>query len=119
MKKRYFVNFTNHPVGEWDERQRKEAEKYGEIVDFPFPMVDASEGEDYIEKLAQESVEKIEAYQPCVVLCQGEFTLCYKMVCYLREKGIKVMAACSKRMVTSHGNRKEVIFLFERFREYR
>ena len=32
-----FVNFSNHPSSLWSENQRKEAEKYGEIVDLKFP----------------------------------------------------------------------------------
>lgn len=35
-----FVNFTNHPSEYWEEKQLKEALKYGKIYDLPFPAID-------------------------------------------------------------------------------
>lgn len=118
IMKNIFVNFTNHPSSLWAEEQRKEALQYGEIIDLSYPMVDAAGDEEYIEDLTMEYVEKIMQYDPCAVLCQGEFNLCYRVVSELKEKGITVMAACSKRMVKEFENKKEVIFNFERFRNY-
>lgn len=118
IMKRYFVNFTNHPMKMWDEKQKHEAEQYGEIIDLRFPNVEAEGDEEYIEQLAGECVEKILEYQPCAVLCQGEFSLSYQVILRLKEKGIRVMAACSKRMVRELENKKEVTFVFERFRFY-
>ena len=91
---------------------------YGEIVDIPFPAVSASGDENYIQNMAEECVGEIMLHHPAVVLCQGEFNLCYQVVSLLKENGIKVMAACSQRMVTAYGNKKEVLFCFERFRYY-
>lgn len=113
-----FVNFTNHPSRLWDERQREAAERYGTITDIPFPDVDASGDEAYIARLAEEYLGKILALHPAAVLCQGEFTLAYQVITRLKEKGITVLAACSTRNVKTEGNRKEAIFVFERFREY-
>ena len=116
--KQVFVNFTNHPMKFWDENQKKEAEKYGEIIDIPFPNVEPDRDEVYIEELAEQYVKKILNVQPSAVLCQGEFSLCYQMIRKLRERGIKVLAASSKRTVEVTGNKKEVTFQFERFRFY-
>lgn len=41
------VSFTNHPSFQWGERQLREAEKYGDIVDIPFPAVDLEGDEAY------------------------------------------------------------------------
>ena len=100
------VNFTNHPSSQWGERQLREAEKYGDIVDVPFPAVDPEEDEAYIGVLAS------------AVLCQGEFCLVYRVVSLLKEKNITVLAACSERCVIQNGDRKEVTFSFRRFRRY-
>lgn len=34
-----FINFTNHSSEKWSGEQRMAAERYGEIVDIPFPSV--------------------------------------------------------------------------------
>lgn len=39
MNKPVFINLTNHPSKYWGEQQKKEAHKYGAIVDIPFPNV--------------------------------------------------------------------------------
>ena len=99
-------------------RQLREAEKYGDIVDVPFPDVDPEEDEAYIGVLASEYAERILNLVPDAVLCQGEFCLVYRVVSLLKEKNIAVLAACSERCVIQNGDRKEVTFSFRRFRRY-
>lgn len=113
-----FVNLSNHPSSNWDATQRQAAEQYGAIVDVPFPAVPAGEDEAYIRKLSDELVQKVMQYQPGAVLCQGEFTLAYSVIRTLKARGVCVLAACSERNVVTHGNTKQVVFRFERFREY-
>ena len=118
-----FINFTNHPSERWDEEQKMSALKYGDIVDLPFPNVDAAADEAQICDLAEEYVRKILEKEPCVVLCQGEFSLAYQVITRLKERGITVLAACSERNVKQYSEqgkdiKKEVIFQFRRFREY-
>lgn len=113
-----FVNLSNHPSAGWDEAQRLAAEQYGTIVDVPFPAVPAEQDENYIEQLGEELVQRVLQYAPRAVLCQGEFTLAYTVIRKLKKHGIRVLAACSARDVVSHGNTKQVVFHFERFREY-
>ncbi len=102
------VNFTNHPSSQWGERQLREAEKYGDIVDVPFPDVDPEEDEAYIGVLASEYAERILNLVPDAVLCQGEFCLVYRVVSLLKEKNITVLAACSERCVIQK-DRKSVV----------
>lgn len=119
---RTFVNFSNHPSGLWQEEQKNKALEYGEILDVPFPEVDAMADEEEVLKLAEESVEEILRYNPAVVLCQGEFCLAYQVISLLKEKGIIVLAACSERNTTeiqeNGETRKESVFRFRQFRKY-
>lgn len=120
---RFFVNFTNHPSERWDEEQKESALKYGEIVDIPFPPVNAMANEVEVHDLAEEYVRKIMEKDPCAVLCQGEFCLAYQVINMLKERNITVLAACSERNVTEHNVqgkevKKEVIYQFRRFRKY-
>ena len=118
MKEAVFINFTNHPSGHWEEKQREQAEHYGRIVDVPFPDVDAAADEEYIITLANTYVAKIMEYQPHAVLCQGEFCLAYQVISKLKALDVPVLAACSERCVREIGNKKEVVFDFVRFRRY-
>ena len=118
MKEKIFVNFTNHPSMNWGDAQLNAALEYGWVVDVAFPMVDEGGNTAYIEELANEYLDKIMSYHPVAVLCQGEFCLAFKVISRLKECGIPVMAACSKRMVKEKGSIKEVEFCFCQFREY-
>lgn len=113
-----FINFSNHPSEKWDEKQIKVSKHFGEIADIAFPSVDPFSDEEDIERLADQYVEKILSYNPAAVMCQGEYTLCFKVVEKLKRNHVRVMAACSKRNVieTEHG--KISTFHFVRYREY-
>lgn len=113
-----FVNFTNHPSDKWEAMQRQCASEYGEIVDMPFPEVEAEADETVINDMADLYVRRILDLQPGAVLCQGEFTLVFQVASMLKAQGITVLAACSKREVKEYGNKKEVTFQFVRFRRY-
>ena len=118
-----FINLTNHPSDKWSDEQRKAALAYGKILDFPFPVVDANADEKEIELQARDLVDRIAAYKPAVVCCQGEMTLTFAIVSRLKRKGILVVAATSAREtveeIASDGTtRKLVIFRFCKFRSY-
>ena len=116
--KHYFVNFTNHPSDKWDENQKREALKYGEILDIPFPAVDSQEDEAYIYRLSEKCTEQIMELHPRAVLCQGEFNVVYQIVNRLLRHGIIVLAGCSERVVEEADGRKIVSYKFSRFRKY-
>lgn len=116
--KKPFINFTNHSSDKWGSRQREEAEKYGEIIDIPFPAVSAQAKEKEIQDMAEKYIERIVWYDPAAVLCQGEFCLAYQVILGLRKRGIVVLAACSERYVEEIGDKREVRFIFEQFRAY-
>jgi hypothetical protein len=122
-----FINFTNHPSDKWSDKQKKEAKKYGEIIDIPFPAVSTESDENEISNLAKEQAEEIlrtigDDKNNSAVLCQGEFTLSYAVIQYLMRQRIKVLSAVSERVVTERREnnivKKESQFEFKGFREY-
>lgn len=122
MRKRVFVNHTNHPYAKWEDEQVQAAECYGTIIDVPFPDVDPWMDSDGVHTLAENTLEAILELNPLAVLCQGDFSYTYAMVNLLKEHDITVLAASSERiaeMVEDGGIWKRVsIFRFVRFREY-
>lgn len=118
-----FINFSNHPSDAWNSVQRREAEKYGEIIDVPFPNVTANISEQEVFELGNELVDRIMSYNPTAVMCQGEFTLAFDVVNKLKKKGVVCLSACSERQVVESAlpdgsSKKEVVFSFVRFRQY-
>ena len=118
-----FVNFSNHSSKYWSKNQIEAARAWGEIVDIPFPNVEADCTEEEIRYIAESTIQEIMKYQPQAVLCQGEFTLSYAVIRCLRQMGIMVCAACSKRIaeeicLEDGISKKESQFEFVRFRKY-
>ena len=121
-----FVNFSNHPSDKWDEKQIKAANYYGDIVDIQFPSVPSRAGEDEIGRLAEKYADMVEksAGKDGAAMVQGEFTLTYAVVNLLKEKGVKVVSACSERDVVEEEDEfgnivRRAKFDFMRFREYK
>jgi len=117
-----FVNFSNHPAEKWTEEQKNAAEKYGEIRDVTFPEVDPTWSERSVGKLAEECAAEILECEPDFVLCQGEFCLAFAVTEILKRKGVRVGAACSRRICEEHVEegvtKKTLTFKFVQFREY-
>ena len=116
------VNFSNHPLASWSEEQRAEACRLAGtdmFKDIAFPMVSPQMTSEEIRQMAESYVAEVLSLSPALVMCQGEFTLCYNIVRLLKEAGVKVVAACSNRMVTETPDGKKIVtFKFECFREY-
>lgn len=120
-----FVNFSNHNSSKWAPSQVEAAEKYGDIVDVPFPAVNPSATKEDIQTLAEKSVSEILAQHPSIVMVQGESTLVYAVVNKLQSKGIPCCAACTRRrseeelqQLSAAGLTREGMFAFMGFREY-
>lgn len=118
-----FINFSNHPSGNWSEKQLAAARKWGEIADLPFPNVEPDATKEQIEELAETMAAQIQAQNPAAVMCQGEFTLTFQVVTHLKAAGILTLSACSRRQVTEvrqadGTSRKVSVFEFVQFREY-
>lgn len=122
-----FINFSNHPSKGWSENQRTAARQYGEIIDIQFPNVEPLATEQQMISLAtgyvEEIIQHIGAEENSIVMCQGEFTLTFMVVCALLSRDINVVSAVSERQViqevTEGGiTEKKVIFEFKGFRKY-
>ena len=118
------LNFTNHPSNIWSEKQKRTAiQLFGKVVDMPFPQIDESADENYISKLADEYLQKIlhiAKNTRVTIHLMGEQTFAYSLVKRLKNRNINCVASTTKRIVNmdSSGQKKEVIFQFERFRYY-
>lgn len=117
------INLSNHPSSQWNEKQLIAAKAYGDLLDIQFPVIDESGDEDYIILLVNQYMEKIMSLgtpNDLVVHLMGEMTFTFALVKKLQQNGIRCVASTSKRIVKEEvpGRKGEVIFQFERFREY-
>lgn len=120
---RRFINHTNHFARYWSSKQRMAAERYGEIVDVPFPSIPASAKTAEVTELALQTGRELLRLEPAAVLCQGEYTYTYALTMFLQAHGIPVLTACSERIVNESVNEdgstvRQSIFQFVMFRTY-
>lgn len=118
-----FLNISNHKSENWSVNQINEAEKYGKIIDIPFPAVNPRESDEYMDDLVDEYYQKVMEYEKPTVMVQGEFVFTYRFVNQLKQAGIKVVASCSERRVTEEIDEngctiRRSQFEFVKFREY-
>ena len=123
MKKNgIFVNFSNHPSCHWGDAQRAAAEKFGEILDLPFPVVDEQSSEEKVSQLADNYIAKIVLMgkpEEITVHIMGEMTFTFMVVTRLKELGIRCVASTTERKTTYNDDGSKVSeFSFVRFREY-
>lgn len=118
------VNHTNHPFRAWPlAEQQAASETYTRVVDLLMPMIEADSSELQVAALAEAYVDRILDLQPTAVLCQGEYCYTYAMVSRLKAAGVRVLAACSERVVEEHQNEDGTVrrvshFCFTCFRQY-
>ena len=118
------LNCTNHPYDTWADAQREAAtDKFGEVVDFPFPKVEPTWDTERLRLEVGAYADKVEALRPDAVFAAGEFTFLFMLVDRLLTDGIEVVASCSVRNTVetrdANGNNvKTSVFVFERFRPY-
>ncbi|WP_428078536.1 CRISPR-associated protein [Candidatus Avelusimicrobium faecicola] len=111
------INFSNHSSKLWGEKQLRAAtDKYGEIVDIPFPLVDPGGSTAYIRALAEKYLQEILRHPHIqAVHIMGEQNLCFLLIKMLQAKGICCLASTTRRNPPEN---KEEKFSFEQFREY-
>ena len=116
------LNFSNHPAKNWGKSQLAAAEKYGKIIDIPFPSIDENADTRSIGTLANEYMQKIESYgsyKNVTVHIMGEQTFLYSMLHRLQSAGYCCIASTTKRVSEElpDGSRKAT-FAFAKFREF-
>lgn len=116
------INLSNHPSAKWSSEQKNAASQFGEIVDLPFPDVDAAGNEKYIDDLASDYVNNVKykaTNNNIFVHIMGEMTLTFAIVRQLQKIGIPCIASTTQRLVTENPDgSKSVLFQFVRFRHY-
>ena len=117
-----FVNFSGHPSAGWSDKQKSEAQKYGEIVDVAFPDVMPETDEEQIDALADKYVAQIIEMKPDAVMCQGEYSLTFNVALKLMRSNITFLCACTERcaIYTHHEEdaKIESLYSFVKFRKY-
>ena len=118
------LNISNHPHVNWQEKQLRAAQAYGEVIDIPFPLLRAAITEEEKEQIALRLLEQIREMKPDAVIVMGEFSLLFMLVDALLDDGITVLTAASDRNTVERTEENGTIvkvahFDFVRFREYR
>lgn len=118
----FFINLSNHPSDKWTDKQIDAAHVFGDIIDWPFPKIDASWDSEDVSELAMSYFQRIREFAPSdrvVLHIMGELTFCFALVSMLKADGYLCMASTSERRVVEKQNGvKEVTFDFDRFRNY-
>lgn len=117
-----FVNLTNHPSSEWEKNQIDAASQYGEVVDFPFPIVDADASAVDLDQQAEEIIGyllKCYRARSLTVHVMGEMGLTYRLVYGLTNRGVRCLCSTTERKVMELGNGKRIAeYKFVKFRDY-
>lgn len=115
-----FYNISNHPNAKWSPEQRAAAEAIGEeIRDIQFPNVPPTATTAEVAEMADRIAPITEAG---VAMVQGESSLAYAITRRLRDRGVRVVVACTER-VSSEAQKpdgtieKTSVFQFVCFRD--
>lgn len=120
MTKKILINFSNHPAGNWDEKQK---EGWDEIIDIQFPQIDplnydiSETTHKYIELIKSIADKKLknDIYAKIYLSMQGEYSLCYSIILKLHKyiaDSIYLAIPQSKRNVVESNGTKTVKFDF-------
>lgn len=113
------LNLSNHPSASWPVTQLAAAGGESQVLDMPFPTVDPSGDEAYIESLADEYLDKIISTKDVTAVhIMGEMNFTYAMVNRLKANGIRCLASTTKRETVEENGVKISKFNFVKFREY-
>ncbi|MBQ8075852.1 MAG: hypothetical protein IJ237_07700 [Oscillospiraceae bacterium] len=117
------INLSNHPHANWQEKQLRAAQAYGEVIDLSFPPVSRTTDEEQ-EQIASQLLSQIREMKPDAVLVMGEFSLVFMVVDALLDDGIPILTAASDRVTEEKPEEDGTIvkiarFDFVRFRPYR
>lgn len=123
-KKSILINLSNHPSDSWESNQIQSANKFGDIIDIPFPEIDPEWDETQIEAFATEYLIKIKDLSEqkavnSVVHLMGEYNFCFSLVSKLKAEGIDVLVSTSQRQsIINEDGTKTIKFSFVQFRKY-
>lgn len=116
-----FINITNHPSNEWKNAQLKAAQAFGDVEDFPFPVVSPDMSSEDVNQLALEYADNIMHLfgTNIIVHVMGEMTFTFMLVTKLKGMGIRCVASATERKVKVNEDGSILSeFSFVKFREY-
>lgn len=116
-----FVNLSNMHTNKWPKDRLQGAidlSEGGEIINVAFPVLSAEATKEEVYEKSEAIVEKVMSYKPDIVFCMGEFSLCFRIVSLLKEKGIKVVTVCNERVISNEDGKSISGFKFIQFREF-
>lgn len=120
--KKIFINFSNHPSQKWSEEQKEAAQKYGEIVDIPFPQINPEMASTEVQHWANYWVRNIISkydINTCIYIhIMGEMNFVFSFVNIAKAHGIPCFAATTERIVEEKDSVKISKFQFIQFRQY-
>ena len=124
------INISNHSFAKWSAAQKQAANQlFGEVRDLPFPAIDPQADLNSIITIAQEYVQKCQAFiqrqatsiqhPETAIHIMGEMTFVYQFVKLATAAGLRCVASTTERTVTDHPDgSKTSEFRFVRFRKY-
>jgi hypothetical protein len=117
------INLSNHPSANWSAEQTGIAIKqFGEIQDLPFPAVDPTGNNMYLEQLAEDYlniiVKKYFSVPLPTIHIMGEMTFTYSMVRLLQNYGFTCVSSTTERIAKEENGLKTSEFRFIKFRPY-
>lgn len=117
-----FINFSNHLLSTWTEKQIKAAKEYGDLEEIVFPNINPQFTTVQVQMLATDYVAKILTHYPTenlTIHVMGELTFSFSVVQQLKEKGVRCVASTTERVVEETDDNKKISkFTFVQFREY-
>lgn len=118
-----FINISNHPSDKWLPEQLLAAR--GEIIDFPFPVIDPYANAGQVREKAHDVLRDIAVrkgvatWDDVVAHVMGEQGFCFVLVGLLKERGATVVHSTTVRATVEHPDgSKTAQFRFVQFREY-
>lgn len=129
MRKKLFINFSNHPSNKWSETQLQAAKELAEqVIDRPFPNIPSYwDMEEVLQKVDLEIAEielmldKKGIVDPndVIIMVQGEFVFTHAFVNACADIYVQCYAATSERKVVENADgTKTVHYQFIKFRSY-
>ena len=120
------INLSNHPSSNWSSQQLSVAEIYGDLADLPFPAVDPSGDEKYIQSLCEEYLQKINNIcrdlacnkSTITVHIMGEMTFTFAILKALQKQNIECISSTTERISSEEDGLKTSEFKFVKFRKY-
>ena len=116
-----FINISNHPSAKWSAEQLTAAQELGgEVWDIAFPAVPTTATTAEIAVMADQISAQVADGE--VAMIQGEFSLVWSLTSRIRNRGLRVVVACTDRRSVEVQKpdgtvEKTTVFVFAGFRD--